>query len=156
MAGLLKSIIGATGIGPASNLLQRHAAKGLNNLDRKKINSLLSKISEDAKAMRGVEKEVADRSGSWYSRLNKTIFDSENKQKLQDAEKLLDKLRRATSSREETVSNLQKGISARNKNIQDLLEDYPRQLGNTGTFYGAAGLGGGGYYGANELLSEEE
>ncbi len=154
MAGLIKTVIGATGVGPVSNALQRYSSKGLNSIDRRRVQKLLKKITEDGDTMRNLEKEISTR-GNFLTRYTKHLFDTDNKGKLNSAQELLDKLRRSTGSQKETVSNLQAGIKSRNKNIQDLLEDYPRQLGNMGTLYGSGALGAGGYYGAQKLLDEE-
>lgn len=80
MAGILKSIIGATGIGPLSNVIQRNSAKGLNTLDRKKIEKLLSSISENSGKISDAQKEVSSR-GSFLNRNVRHLFDGSNKEK---------------------------------------------------------------------------
>lgn len=153
MAGILKSIIGATGIGPVSNILQRNTAKGLNKLDRRKIEKLLSKISENSGKISDAQKEVSSRS-SFLKRDVRHFFDGNNKEKLKNAEDIVRNLRRSNISKNETVSNLNKGINSRNENIQKLLAEYPTQLGNTAALY-SSGLLGAGTYGAAKLTNED-
>jgi len=149
----LGKLLGATGIGPVANKLKSISAKSSEASNMKALRALDELIPQRAKEISKLQDEVASRGSFWHRNLSH--FWPGNAKKLEKAQGGLDELLDAQMASRSLRENTQQALKGDKETIARLAKEMPEELGRMGTLYGSGALGGGAYYGMQQLDPEE-
>ena len=152
---MIKRVIGATGLGPISNVIQSKALQSSVGKNNNRLAKMVEELTAGNSQVNKLQKEVSSRSKNFLFR-DHSHWGFGNKKKLDTAQDQLKDLLNLQSSRNAGVTALRSSVGKQQKNLEDLLTKRPQQMADMATLYSTGALGAGGYYGSEHFLGGEE